>query len=94
MQYIDVHWLHEHAGEPIRLVSELDSGRFELRKLEFFRDGSVGVAGANGASRGTTLGTVPVPPLAEINSDPAFTGAEVPPAVFEELWRLHAPFAA
>ncbi|WP_077038438.1 hypothetical protein [Pelomonas sp. KK5] len=94
MQYIDVQWFHEHAGEPVRLVSELDCERFELRKLEFFRDGTVGAASANGAAHGTSLGTVPVPALDEINGDPAFSGAEVPPEVFEELWRLYAPFAA
>ena len=42
--YIDVEWRHELPPEPIRLASEIDAHRMEIRKLEFFRGGSVGWA--------------------------------------------------
>lgn len=90
MEYIDVIWRHELGTEPVRLVSELDSERFETRKLEFFRDGTVGFACADAATRSTNLGLVPVPELAEINADPEFDGAAMAPEDFEVLWLLHA----
>ncbi|XBO33895.1 hypothetical protein ABIS02_41030 (plasmid) [Paraburkholderia fungorum] len=33
--FIDVAWTHDFEAEPIRLVSQLDSKRYEVRKLEF-----------------------------------------------------------
>jgi hypothetical protein len=44
MTYIDVTWFHKLPTVPVRLVSELDDERYEVRKLEFFADGSVGFA--------------------------------------------------
>jgi hypothetical protein len=86
MRYIDVKWLHENAGDPIRLVSELNLDGYEMRKLEFFRDGSVGFAFASGASHGVELGTASVPPLDEINAIGEFDGVEISSADFEVLW--------
>jgi len=86
MKYIDVRWLHENELDPIRLVSELDAENFEARKLEFFRDGSVGYASESGASRGVELGVAPVPSLEEINHDEEFQGIEISKFDFEKLW--------
>ncbi|MDO8177026.1 MAG: hypothetical protein Q7T62_02165 [Undibacterium sp.] len=86
MTYIDVRWIHENEFDPIRLVSELGSDSFETRKLEFFRNGSIGYAGEFGASHGVELGTVPVPSLEEINRDAEFKGIEISNADFEEMW--------
>ena len=91
MEYIDVIWRHELPSEPVRLVSELDGARFETRKLEFFRDGTVGFASTGAATGSTNLGLVPVPGLAEINADPEFDGTAMTPEEFEVLWLLHAP---
>ena len=44
MEYIDVLWKHRGDEYPVRLVSELGEDRFELRKLEFFADGTVDAA--------------------------------------------------
>lgn len=41
---IDVLWKHACESEPVRLVSVLARNRYEVRKLEFFRDGRVGFA--------------------------------------------------
>ena len=90
MEYIDVQWLHQNGEYPIRLVSELDAQRYEIRKLEFFRNGAVGYASKLHATDGTDLGKLPVPPLAEINMSPEFNGATITAAVFESLWQSHA----
>lgn len=66
MRYIDVMWLHHDPEYPIRLVSEIDSDDYEIRKLEFFQDGSVGFASATASQHGVELGTVPVPSISEI----------------------------
>ncbi|WP_081062398.1 DUF6881 domain-containing protein [Burkholderia cepacia] len=87
---IDVAWKHTYEEEPVRLVSVLDGDRYEVRKLEFFRDGSVGFADEIRSSLGTTLGTVPVPSSIEINADPEFEAQEIALEVFEALWSRYA----
>ncbi|WP_423760502.1 DUF6881 domain-containing protein [Burkholderia sp. NLJ2] len=83
---IDVAWKHAIDTEPVRLVSVLDRDRYEVRKLEIFRDGRVGFADETRSSQGTELGTVPVPSLAEINADPEFEARETTLELFEALW--------
>jgi hypothetical protein len=41
---------------PVVLYSELDDNRFEVRKVEVFRDGRLGYADAVRSSGGTGLG--------------------------------------
>ena len=90
MEYIDVQWKHHDPAYPLRLIAELNGQRLEVRKLEFFADGSVGVAWSGSASHGTALGGSPVPPLPEINSDAQFYGKVIDAAEFESLWKNHA----
>jgi hypothetical protein len=89
MQYIDVRWKQSNPEYPVRLVSELDGQRNEVRKLEFFASGQVGFASASGAVHGTELGEAPVPPLAEINTDAQFSGVAIESSTFEALWQQH-----
>ncbi len=89
MEYIDVIWHHEGNQDPTRLISELDGQRYEVRKLEFFRSGVVGFACAGQHSEGTELGELPVPPLAEINASPEFSGNSIVRAAFDQLWHEH-----
>ena len=89
MQYIDVAWIHDFPDAPIRLVSELDELRLEIRKLEFYRSGIVGFASAEGATADTQLGVVPVPLLNEINEDQQFKGTAMDEVAFDDLWRTH-----
>ncbi|KML46113.1 hypothetical protein VL15_36155 [Burkholderia cepacia] len=86
---IDVAWKHAFDTEPVRLVSVLDRDRYEVRKLEFFRDGRVGFADETRSSQGTALGTVPVPSLVEINEDPEFDAQETTLEMFDTLWSCH-----
>ena len=86
MRYIDVMWLHHDPEYPIRLVSEIDSDDYEIRKLEFFQDGSVGFACATASRLGVELGTVPVPSINEIVGLEDFEGKEISQADFDALW--------
>ena len=88
MRHIRVTWRHGHADEPVELFSELDADSREVRKVERFGDGSWGWADANGSSSSTSLGIEPVPPLAEININPEFSGWETSPAKFADFWQL------
>ena len=89
MQYIDVAWMHEDGEEPVRLVSELNDQRMEVRKLEFFRDGSVGFADACRTSGGTRLGDKCVPSLEKINEEVEFNGKTIDSVEFETLWKCY-----
>ena len=86
MRYIDVKWLHQHSEWPIRLRSEIDSDGYEIRKLEFFEDGSAGFACAATSQLGVELGTVSVPSIVEIDAMEEFEGKEISQADFEALW--------
>ena len=90
MDYIDVEWRHELPLEPVRLVSELDGSRMEIRKLEFFRDGSVGRAWSEGSNLGTALSTEPVPSIDQINGDAQFRAKAIDDTEFEQLWSTSA----
>ena len=84
--YIRVRWLHDFQDEPVDLWSELDRGRFETRKLEIFRGGTVGFASATESAHGTYLGEIAMPPLEEIAQNPAFVPEEISQDAFERRW--------
>jgi uncharacterized protein DUF6881 len=86
MNYIRVRWLHEDRDYPILLISELDAGRWETRKVEVFADGSIGYASKDEEVGGTALGDLPVPSLQEIASDPQFLAEEITGEQFESIW--------
>jgi hypothetical protein len=87
MPYIAVKWLHSFSDEPVLLLFELDEQRWEVRKIEIFRDGTAGFADATRETATTALGQLPVPPLAEIASDPEFEPREITQTVFEVWWQ-------
>ncbi|GAB1097524.1 MAG: hypothetical protein Sw2LagBPW_30030 [Shewanella algae] len=91
MRYIDVEWKHDFNYEPTRLVSEIGSDGYEIRKLEFFPDGSVGFAFESIESLNTRLGIDMVPSLEEINSQEEFQGKSTSKEQFELLWHKHVP---
>ena len=87
--YQSVKWIHSNNEYPILLVSELDESRMELRKLEYFKTGNVGIASRKKSSHGTMLGKEPVPNLNEINQDRQFQGTEISKADFESQWEVY-----
>ncbi len=89
MKYYDLNWNHDNDDDPIRLVSEIGADGYEKRKLEFFRDGSVGYASEIESSDTTMLGVNRMPKLEDILAQPDFSGAEITAAQFEGFWREH-----
>jgi hypothetical protein len=87
MMYLRVLWKHSFADEPVELLSELDEARFEVRKVEVFRDGHKGYASNTESERGTELGVEPIPHLAEIASDPQFLPEEISREEFDVAWK-------
>ncbi|WEY37759.1 hypothetical protein [Paraburkholderia sp. SUR17] len=88
---LDVAWRHDFDAEPVRLVSVLDRDRYEIRKIEFFRDGRIGFADKTKSAFGTQPGLLPVPTLAEVNADPEFEAREITMKAFEALWSSRVP---
>ena len=86
MTHISVTWHHENPDDPVELLSELDDERFEVRKVEIFRDGRRCFADASAHSGNTALGIVAVPPLEEIASDRQFTLRIITREEFEAAW--------
>ena len=87
MNYICVKWIHSCPDDPVWLYSEIDSNRWEIRKVEIFADGRYGYASAAESGGETRLGECPVPPLTEIAADPQFEPAEITKEKFEEMWQ-------
>jgi hypothetical protein len=86
MIYISVTWHHSHSDEPVELVSELDSERYEVRKVEIYRDGRKDFANSSSRSGNTALGYEPIPPLNEIAADDQFTPRMITKEEFEVVW--------
>ena len=86
MRYIDASWIHDLHDDPVRLVSEIDEGHLETRKLEFFRNGSVTFATSDSGTGNTKLGEIEVTSLDDINKEKEFNGVELSLDEFETLW--------
>ena len=89
MRYIDVDWKHESRKYPSRLVSEIGGDDFEIRKLEFFPDGTVGFATEIQNSKTTELGADVIPSIEEINLKQEFSGKVISQIDFEKLWEIY-----
>ena len=90
MKWIRVRWTHDHPDEPIWLLSELDSKRMEVRKIEVFRNGSKSYADSTIEMVGTRLGEGPVPNLSDIAEGPQFQVEEISHEEFESAWGRRA----
>lgn len=88
MEYLKVRWIHQHATEPVFLLSELDDQRYEVRKIEIFANGRMGFASENESSGETVLGEKPIPPAANIRMDPQFVVQQINRREFDEIWTV------
>jgi hypothetical protein len=88
MNYIRVEWHHDEKHYPVLLYSELDDERWEVRKVEVYRDGRVNYADRTSSTGVTGLGVEPMPSTEEIAADPQFVPSTIDSAEFEEQWRL------
>ena len=86
-KYIGVEWIHEFTDEPRAIYLELDAERYEARKIEVFKDGSVTKVSRDKPESGSTLlSSHPTPSLEEINASEEFHAQEISATEFEELW--------
>lgn len=85
--YIYSKWHNPPAGFPFEFYSEMDSLRYETRKIEIFPGGKVGIANDKLSVSGTQLGLVPVPELEEIRAQPEFFVKEISADEFESKWK-------
>jgi len=86
LRYIAVDWKHDHADEPVRLFSELDSAGWEKRKVEEFSGGRKFRADVTTRSGATRLGKEVIPSIDEIAKDPQFSPREIAKEEFERVW--------
>ena len=90
MGYIKVKWVHSFSDEPVLLYSELDSERWETRKVEVFADGRMNYADRTTSSGDTKLSIEPLPTLDQIDADPQFEPEEITKTEFETVWKKAA----
>ncbi len=85
--YVRVEWVHDFQDEPRFIYSELDDERYEMRKIEVFKDGSMTkVSTDNPESGSTSLADQSMPSLEEINADEEFHAQEISAVEFNALW--------
>ncbi|MCP4305661.1 MAG: hypothetical protein GY788_12430 [bacterium] len=86
MKYIKVKWIHEFENEPVLLFSEIDTERWEKRKVEVYANGHMDFADTKQETGKTFLGLEPLPSLEQIASDPQFQPVAISEAEFEDVW--------
>ena len=86
-RYLAVTWHHDLHDEPTELLSEVVDGE-EARKVEKYRDGRIGWAGADGCRGDTVLAEGLMPFADELEADPEFNARTIGADEFEHEWRL------
>ena len=89
MVYVKYIWIHEREKYPILFYSQLDSDRFEVRKIELWKNGKIGLASEDFKVGETDLGEIAMPELDEFNLDPEFCAFEISEEEFEIIWRKY-----
>lgn len=82
-----VDWFHNFYDEPIKIYSEIDDQRNEVRKIELFRDDKIGYATEKVEFGGCRLSECPIPEIEEIAANPEFKPIEISKEEFEEIWQ-------
>lgn len=85
--YLYSKWKSSPADSPVEFYSELDQDRWETRKVEVFHDGRLGYASATESAMDTLLSIVPIPSLAEIESQVEFDVRQIGVEEFEAAWK-------
>ncbi|WP_412028759.1 DUF6881 domain-containing protein [Deinococcus yunweiensis] len=85
-----IRWLHDDEDSPDLIAAELDGERYEIRKVEVFRDGRVqGVDRVRENMGSTGLADQPWTSLDSIVKDPSesFVVQPMSAVEFEALWQ-------
>ena len=87
MEYVLTEWDHDLDDEPYLVYSELDDGRMERRKVEFFRNGICFSYGAERGNQGALSG-VPFPEdLRTVTGEAGECRAmSISRQLFQEIW--------
>lgn len=86
MKYFKSKWIHNFKTDPVWIYFEVDSDRWETRKVEVFPDGEFAYADAQHQGANTRLSEVQMPSVEEINTDPQFVASEISVSEFEDVW--------
>ncbi|MYS57629.1 MULTISPECIES: DUF6881 domain-containing protein [Streptomycetaceae] len=86
MEYIRVDWIHELEDEPVTYLSEIGEGRYEIRKVQIFRDGRTEWADAEHETATVGLSEIPFLSLEEIDSQSEFVSSLISAEDFEQAW--------
>jgi xanthine dehydrogenase molybdopterin-binding subunit B len=86
MKYVKVLWSHEYDDEPVLFISEIGDDGYEVRKVEFYRDGR-----SEWADEGHETSTVGLSEIAfvgvdEMSMQAEFDAEETTVEEFESVW--------
>jgi hypothetical protein len=85
--FLKVMWHHDYPDEPVWLYSELDDERYEMRKVEVYRDGRRTFADRDRSVGGSMLGEIPAPMIPEFEDEiEDLTAQEIGVEEFEVEW--------
>ena len=84
--FLKVEWIHNFHDEPVLIYSEIDEQRYEIRKIEIFRDGKISYASKEKQTGNTYLSELPLPTIEEIRKDPQFIPCIITEEEFNDIW--------
>jgi hypothetical protein len=86
MKYLLVEASNQPDDIPLKSYHQLDSSDSETRKIEIFKDGSVGWADGDTEVQSTRLARELFPTIEEIAEDADFSPKEITSEEFENAW--------
>lgn len=86
MKYIQCKVISKSNTLPILIFSEIDDDRNETRKIEIYKDKSIGYAYENVEYGPTGLSELALPEIDEINVQDGLEAEEISPELFERAW--------
>jgi hypothetical protein len=86
MKHVKVLWLHGSDENPVVYLSELGADRYEVRKVQLWRDGRSEWADESHESDTVGLSEIAFPALDEISSQDEFEAQEISADEFESAW--------
>jgi hypothetical protein len=89
MYYLKVIWKHVLRDEPVVIYMELNNNRYEVRKIEVYRDGKVGYAYEHTEIGESALSEKPIPSIKQIAKDKQFAPNRISKNEFESMWQKY-----
>jgi len=86
MSFIKTTWVYARPDRPVRLYSELDEDRWEVRKVNVYSDGHCAYADEHNEVGGVMLSDQPFLPLSELSDTQELRTIEISSEEFEHIW--------